>query len=173
MILKNLVGLPKKKIEEKITNRILINIGYTLLGYILLYMFYQYSIGRIGDILTYKYVMCGIFCVLAVAAVALYVLSFLKQPALEKRSSTFRNYAHMTLGIAAVVFYLNLPFYTQWAPIEASSGVMRSVLMFLKNTRYAYYVVGMAMLVYLLGCIIYNTVMMKKLSKPVAKKALK
>lgn len=173
MILKDLIGLPKKKIEEKITNRILINIGYTIIGYILLYLFYQYGIGRMGDILTYKYVMCGIFCVLAVLAVALYVLSFSNQPHLEKHSSTFRNYGHMVTGIAIAAFYLNLPFYTQWAPIEAASGAMRSALIFLKNTRYAYYVVGLAMLVYILGCIIYNTYMMKKLTKPAAKKTSK
>lgn len=173
MVLKNLAGLPKKKIEEKITNRILINIGYTIIGYILLYIFYQYGIGRIGDILTYKYVMCGIFCLLAVLAAALYVLSFSKQPHLEKHSSSLRNYGHMATGIAIVAFYLNLPFYTQWAPIEASSGFVRLMLIFLKNTRYSFYVVGFAMLVYLLGCIVYNTVMMKKLTNQVAGKKSK
>lgn len=173
MTLRSLVGLPKKKIEEKVTNRILINIGFVTLGYILLYVFYQYSMGRIGDILTYKYVMCGIFAVFAVAAAVLYVLSFLKQPRLAKHSSVFRNYAHMMLGIAVAVFYLNLPFYTQWAPIEGSSGVVRSMLIFLKNTRYAYYVTGFAMALYLVICIVYNTIMLKKLTAVKAKKSSK
>lgn len=163
MTLKTIAGAPKKVIEEKITNRILINIAYSILGYFLLYMFYQYSIGRMGDILTYKYVMCGLFVVLALVTVALYILSFVKSP-LEKYASTFRNYGHMSLAVTIAAFYVNLPFYTQWAPIEASSGIIRSVLMFLKNTRYAYYVVGIAIAGYLVGCIIYNTIIMKKLT---------
>lgn len=60
MISKELAGLPKKQLEEKITNRVLINFGYTIVGYILLYLFYLYAMGRIGNILTYRYVMLGL-----------------------------------------------------------------------------------------------------------------
>ena len=85
MLIKELAGLPKKQLEEKITNRVLVNFGYTILGYILLYVFYLYAMGRIGNILSYRYVMLGIFIVCAAAAVVLYVLSFAKQPKFERQ----------------------------------------------------------------------------------------
>lgn len=165
MLIKELAGLPKKQLEEKITNRVLVNFGYTILGYILLYVFYLYAMGQIGNILSYRYVMLGIFIVCAVAAVVLYVLSFAKQPKFEKHKARFRNYGHFALAVAIAVFYLNLPFYTQWLPTEAAPAYLRSFILFLKNTRMEYYVVAILMLVYLVATIIYHNVLLHKLSK--------
>lgn len=172
MIAKELAGLPKKQLEEKITNRVLINFGYTIIGYVLLYVFYMYAMGRIGSILTYRYVMCGLFVGFAAVTVVLYVLSFLKNEKLAKYQTRLRNYGHMALGITLVVFYLNLPFYTQWLPTETAPAFWRPILLFLKNTRMEYYVVAILLLVYLIATIIYHNVLLRKLSKS-AKKAKK
>lgn len=165
MLLRELTKLPKKKIEEKITNRILVNFLYVILGYGALYLLYIYAMGRIGNILTYKYTMFAIFIILAIATAVLYVLSFSKSPNLEKYTSTFRNYAHMSLGMVLASIYLNLPFYTRWIPIEAAPSSLRPMLMFLKNTKYEYYVVALLMLIYLVITIVYHMIAMKKLTK--------
>ena len=165
MKIKNMANMNKKQIEEKLTNRMLINFGYTILGYVLLYAFYLYAMGRIGNILTYRYVMCGIFVILALGTAALYTLSFSKLPKLEEYSSTFKNYAHMTLAICLVAFYLNLPFYTRWMPVEAVPAAFRSIVVFLKNTRYEYYVVAYLMLAYLTFTCVYHGILIKKLTK--------
>ena len=171
MISKEVAGLPKKQLEEKITNRVLINFGYTIVGYILLYLFYLYAMGRIGNILTYRYVMLGLFIVFAVAAAVLYVLSFMNQPKFTKYQTRLRNYGHMALGIAIAVFYLNLPFYTQWVPTETAPAYLRPALLFLKNTKMEYYVVALLLLVYLVVTIVYHNVLLRKLSKQARPKA--
>ena len=126
----------------------------SIVGYVLLYLFYLYAMGRIGNIVTYRFVMLGIFIVLAIATVVLYVLSFMKHPKLEKHRSRLRNYGHMALGVTLAVFYLNLPFYTQWIPTEAAPAYLRPVLLFLKNTKMEYYVVALLMLSYLIATIV-------------------
>lgn len=165
MMIKDLASLPKKKIEEKITNRILINFAYIIIGYVLLYMFYQYGMGRFGNILTYRYVMCGLLVVSAAATALLYALSFSKSPKYEKLVSSFRNYGHMMLAVSFALFYVNLPFYTLWMPIETAPAAVRSVLMFIKNTRYEYYVIAILMLVYLVFTIIYHSAVLRKMVK--------
>lgn len=169
MSIKNLAGMGPKQIEEKLTNRMLINFGYTILGYVVLYIFYLYAMGRIGNILTYRYVMFGLFIFMAVVTATLYVLSFSKEPKLEKYCVKFRNYAHMSLAICAVVFYVNLPFYTRWMPVEAAPAAFRSLVMFIKNTRYEYFVVAWAMLVYLVITAVYHSVLIRKFTKKVKK----
>ena len=171
MMIKELAGLPKKQLEEKITNRVLVNFGYTVLGYVLLYVFYLYAMGRIGSILSYRYVMLGIFLACAIAAIVLYVLSFMKQPKFEKHRARLRNYGHFALGVAIAVFYLNLPFYTQWLPTEAAPAYLRSFILFLKNTKMEYYVVAVLMLVYLVATIVYHNVLLHKLTKRAKSKA--
>ncbi|MBE7026452.1 MAG: hypothetical protein E7410_02630 [Ruminococcaceae bacterium] len=172
MKIKDMANLSAKQIEEKLTNRMLINFGYTILGYVLLYAFYLYAMGRIGNILTYRYVMCAVFVLLALGTVALYTLSYTKLPKLETYSSTFKNYAHMTLAICLVVFYLNLPFYTKWMPVETVPAAFRSIVVFLKNTRYEYFVVAYLMLAYLVFTFVYYGILIKKFTKK-AKKAKK
>ncbi len=169
MKIKDMTNMNKKQIEEKLTNRMLINFGYTLLGYVLLYAFYLYAMGRIGNILTYRYVMCAIFVLLALGTVALYTLSYSKLPKLEGYSQTFKNYAHMTLAVCLVTFYLNLPFYTRWMPVETAPAAFRSILVFLKNTRYEYYVVAYLMLIYLVFTFVYHGILIKRLTKKVKK----
>ena len=165
MKIKDMANMNTKQIEEKLTNRVLINFGYTILGYILLYAFYLYAMGRLGNILTYRYVMCAIFIILAIATATLYILSFTKSPKLEKYSSSIKNYAHMTLAICLASAYLNLPFYTQWLPLETAPSSLRSILMFVKNTRYEYYVVAVLMLVYLIFTCVYHSILIRTLTK--------
>ncbi len=178
MIIKDLTKMNAKQIEEKLTNRSLLNFGYIIMAYPILYCFYLYAMGRLGNILTYKYVMFGLFIAFAIATAALYALSFskllelLKLNKLEKYIVTFRNYAHMALAITLSVFYLNLPFYTRWLPIETSPSSLRPILMFLKNTQSAYYVVAALMFVYLVFTTVYHSVLIRKYTKS-AKKASK
>lgn len=171
MLSKGLADLPKKQLEEKITNRVLINFGYTIIGYIALYVFYMYAMGRIGNILSYRYVMLGLFIALILGAAALYVLSFLDKPALEKHRARLRNYGHMSLGVAVAVFYLNFPFYTQWIPTETAPAYLRSTLLFLKNTKMEYYVVALLLLAYLIIAIIYHNILLRRLVKQTRPKA--
>lgn len=165
MIIRELAGLPRKKIEEKITNRILLNFAYIMIGYVLLYMFYLYGMGRLGNILTYRYVMCSLFIISAACTAFLYAMSFSKSPKYEKHISSFRNYGHMMLAVTLAVFYVNLPFYTQWMPVETAPAAIRSALMFIKNTRYEYYVVALLMLIYTVFAAVYYSVLLRKMTK--------
>lgn len=172
MMIKDITKMNAKQIEEKLTNRLLLNFGYIILAYPILYGFYLYAMGRLGNILTYKYTMFGLFLAFAIATIALYALSFAKLPKLEKYIVTLRNYAHLALAVTLAVFYLNLPFYTRWLPIETSPSSLRPILMFLKNTQYEYYVVAALMFIYLVFTIVYHNVLIRKYTKN-AKKASK
>lgn len=159
-------NLPRKMKEEKITNRVLLNFGYTLLGYILLYILYLFAMGRIGIeyITSYGYIMLGILCVTLLAMITFYVVGHIK----SKRRWT--NYGHMMLGISVAAFYLNLAFYIRWLPIDLP-GFLNTAVTFLRNTRNAYIVTAIAMLIYLVIVIVYNSVLLYK--KPAAATAKK
>lgn len=159
----NFESMTKKEKEESLTNRVLINFGYSLIGFVLLYVFYLYAMGTFGNISSYRYVMLGLFIFFAAAAVVLYVLSYSKNGKLQKNRHYFRNYGHMAVGVAIAVFYLNFAFYTQWMPIESASDFLRSTLAFLKNTQKDYIVTAVALVIYLLVIIVYNSILIHRL----------
>lgn len=155
-------NMPRKLKEEKITNRVLLNFGYILLGYILLYVFYLYAVGRIFiEVITaYNYVMLGVLCASLLGMIVCYVAGHVKS------NKTAKNYGHMLLGISIVVFYLNFSFYTRWISVEALPGFLSTSITFLRNVRTSYIVTAIAMLVYLIIVIAYNSVLLYK--KPAA-----
>ena len=160
-------GMSRQEREEKITNRVLINFGYVLAGYVVLYFLYLYAYGQFGHAGSYVYVMLGIMIACILGAGTLYFLAAKKNP-------KHKNYAHMLVGLAVTALYLNIPFYTTWWRPDPNSLPFLA----LKNTQNAFIITAVAMLVYLVGTIVYNTILMSVLtrqsrSKKVSKKASK
>ena len=146
-------GMSKQEREEKITNRVLINFGYVLAGYIVLYVLFLYANGMFGNAGSYRFVMLGVMIACVLGAGYLYFLSG-KKP-------KYKSYANMLVGLAIASLYLNLPFYTTWWHPDPYS----SIFLIFKNTQNAYIITAVAMLVYLICAIVYNTVLISVLSK--------
>lgn len=158
-------NMPKKLKEEKITNRVLINFGFVLLGYVILYILYLYATGSIGiDLIqSYPYVMLGIMIATLAGMAACYILAAKKKPALK-------NYGHMLLGVSVVAFYLNFAFYTRWLMAESLPGFLSDAVTFLKNTKNAYIVTALSMLAYIVIVIIYNNIILYRKPKKTSQK---
>lgn len=157
---KTFYNCSKAKRQEKITNRMLISFGYTMVGLLLSYLMYRSAKGELGInmIANYNLIMLIAFVVFAVFAVAAYVLSnvdkFKPDAAIAKLEykERFRNYGHLFLVAALISFYVNFAFYTRWLPIETAPVVLG----FLKNIVKSFHVVFWGLGIYAVVTVVYH-----------------
>lgn len=150
----------KAKRQEKITTRMLISFGYTMVGYLLSYLMYRAAKGELGMamISNYNLIMLIAFILFALLCIASYILSnvdkFKPESKLTKLEykERFRNYGHLFLAAAVVSFYVNFAFYTRWLPIETAPVV----LSFLKNIVKSFHVVFWALGIYGVFTVVYH-----------------
>lgn len=154
--------LTKKQLEEKITNRVLINLVAGFGGYVLLYLVYRFLIRDIRFIKAYPYVMLGFFIVFAALAALFYVLSY-KGRKSSKNKVEYKNYGHMFVGVSLCTLFLNLPHISLWL------GIAKFVPDALKNTQRNFLVISILLAVYLVGMLIYNSVFLYRKPKKASK----
>lgn len=172
----NIKSLDEKKfIENRLNNRILLNVLYTLLAYIMLFISYRYMSGfngmRIDVIEPARHFMVGVLIVFLLLAIGFYVWSCLIKENDYKKSSV-RNHSYMLLGFSVASFILNLTFYLKYLlPIESTSGVLRSFVNTLRNPRNDFVIVAVLIAVSFIVLSVYNILVYRKLSK-ITKKSL-
>lgn len=156
----NFAGLNKKEREDKITNRVLINFGYAMLGYVLLYILWV----CLNDVAhpqvmrgvpTFMMYLCGVF---VLGAIVCYVFGFMKNKV------RLKNYGHMLIGSAVVAFYLNLYKYVsifrKGAIIEPNTTSFFYKYFMVVKTNYI--IIAIALLIYLVLMILYNSYVLYK-----------
>lgn len=139
----------EKKSQEQLLNRILINIGVAVIAFIFLYVLYA------------KYYMMpsGIFAVVfLVLAVAGYIMSATKV-------IKVKNYAHMFLAFSLCMVFTNLSkICGAFMGMETFMKLINTSNIFkiLVNTRYEVIILTWLGVLYLIGMLIYNTVLINK-----------
>ena len=139
----------KKKNQEQLLNRILINIGIAILAYIFLYILYAkfYMMPSL--------IFAGVFFVLAVIG---YILS-------AKKIADVKNYAHMFLGFTFCMLFTSLSRIVGYIlGIQKFIELINSYYFFkiLVNTRYEVILISWLGGIYLAGMIIYNSILIYK-----------
>ena len=167
-------SLEEKKIyEEKLGNRILLNVLYTIVAYIVLFICFNFSTGFNGkNPFVMKPAMHGlivIFAIFAIVAAAFYVWAFKTEAAAKK--SLIKNHARMLVGFALGAFIINLPKYLQIIPLESTSGFLRTILQYFKNTYFDYKLVAALIAIVFIGLCVINFIQYRQLSK-ITKKSL-
>ncbi len=167
-------NLEEKKIyEEKLGNRILLNVLYTVVAYIILFICFNFSTGFGGkNPFVMKPAMHGlivVFVVFVLVAVAFYIWAF-KTENLNKKL-LIKNHARMLVGFALGAFIINLPKYLQIIPLESTSGFLRTVLQHFKNTYFDYKLVALLIAVVFVVLCVVNFMQYRQLSK-ITKKSL-
>lgn len=165
----------KKSIENRLNNRILLNVLYTLLAYIMLFISYRYISGfsgmRIDVIEPARRFMVCVLIVFLIAAAGLYIWSCLIKEN-ENRKSNVRNHSYLLLGGAVLSFILNLTFYLKYLfPIESTSGVLRSIVNTFRNPRNDLVIVAVLIAASFIILSVYNILVYRKLSR-ITKKSL-
>ena len=167
-------GSSKNKAAEadKIGNRFVFNFIYTIIAYILLFIFLKFSTVLLKSPITTvkigRNVLIGVCIIFAITTIVLYVLAHTCKN-VEIRP-TLKNHAHMMLGFTAGSFLINFPTYyrlliTPIFPKESASGMLRSILYFFTTTQNNYYLVAVLIAVTFIILCIYNYIEYKKLSK--------
>lgn len=139
----------KKKNQEQLLNRILINIGIGILAYIFLYVMYAkfYMMPSL--------IFAAVFFILAVAG---YILS-------AKKIADVKNYAHMFIAFTLCMLFTSLSrIFGTVLGIEKFMELINSSYFFkmLVNSRYEVMLVSWLGGIYLVGMIIYNSVLIYK-----------
>ncbi len=139
----------KKKNQEQLFNRILINIGIGILAYIFLYIMYAkfYMMPSL--------VFAAIFFVLAIVG---YVLS-------AKKIANVKNYAHMFIGFTLCMLFTSLSrIFGYILGLQKFIELINSYYFFkiLVNTRYEVILISWLGAIYLVGMVIYNSVLIYK-----------
>ncbi|MDY3928335.1 MAG: hypothetical protein SOZ34_03120 [Clostridia bacterium] len=139
----------KKKNQEQLLNRILINIGIGILAYIFLYIMYAkfYMMPSL--------IFAAVFFILAVAG---YILS-------AKKIADVKNYAHMFIAFTLCMLFTSLSrIFGTVLGIEKFMELINSSYFFkmLVNSRYEVMLVSWLGGIYLVGMIIYNSVLIYK-----------
>lgn len=139
----------EKKSQEQLLNRILINIGIAVLAFIFLYVMYA------------KYYMMpsAVFMLVFFAlAVVGYILSAAKV-------IKVKNYAHMFLAFGFCMMFTNLSkILGAVMGMERFTNLIKTsdIFKILVNTRYEVIILTWLGVVYLVGMLIYNTVLINK-----------
>lgn len=142
----------KKKTQEQLFNRILINIGIAILAYIFLYVIYTkfYLAPAIGF---------GIaFIVIAAAG---YIVSW-------KKILNVKNYSHMFLAFGICLLFTRLSVFAgSVLGIERFIELINTSTFFkmAMNSRYEVMFISWLGGVYLVGMLIYNTVLISRSGK--------
>jgi len=148
------VNMSKQQREEKITNRILINLGLGAAAFMILRMFSNMTTDM-KIVSTMPTFMLYVAAVLLVGAVACYVFS--------KKKPALRNYGHVLVVAFLVSIYLNMPKYLGMFMTmgqHAEFNEIPFVAKFIKNTQPSYKYVNWALGVYLICMLIYNIVVL-------------
>lgn len=157
----------KKFLEEKLGNRIVLNVLYTITAYILLFICYNFSTGFNGsNPLVMKpmvYALIAIFFFFLLASAVFYIWSAKTEKADKK--SLIRNHAHMFAGFAAGAFLVNLPKYLQIIPLESTSGIIRTLLQYLKNTVFDYKLTAVLIAIVFVVLCVLNFMQYRELAK--------
>ena len=139
------------KTQEQLYNRILINFGVAILGYILLYFLYQKMYMR--NVITFTF--AGIFLV---AGIVCYALS---------KKKPLKNYGHMFIAFCIALLFTRLSVlvltFFGWDTFSKMQEVY--FLKKLMQTRWEVIIVSWAGAVYLVGMLIYNGILMAKAGK--------
>lgn len=139
------------KTQEQLYNRILINFGVAILGYILLYFLYQKMYMR--NVITFTF--AGIFLV---AGIVCYALS---------KKKPLKNYGHMFIAFCVALLFTRLSVlvvtFLGWDTFSKMQEVY--FLKKLMQTRWEVIIVSWAGAVYLVGMLIYNGILMAKAGK--------
>ena len=139
------------KTQEQLYNRILINFGVAILGYILLYFLYQKMYMR--NVITFTF--AGIFLV---AGIVCYALS---------KKKPLKNYGHMFIAFCIALLFTRLSVlvvtFFGWDTFSKMQEVY--FLKKLMQTRWEVIIVSCAGAVYLVGMLIYNGILMAKAEK--------
>ena len=142
----------KKRENEHIENRILINFGIGVLAYILLRFLYVNK--YMDDVWTFSF--AGIF---AICAVVFYVFS--------KRNEKLKNYAHMFSAFCAALIFTRICRIAYWIFGMSTYMKLYNIRFFniLFTTRYDVILISLLGAVYLAGMLIYNCILITKQSK--------
>lgn len=139
------------KTQEQLYNRILINFGVAILGYILLYFLYQKMYMR--NVITFTF--AGIFLV---AGIVCYALS---------KKKPLKNYGHMFIAFCIALLFTRLSVlvvtFFGWDTFSKMQEVY--FLKKLMQTRWEVIIVSWTGAVYLVGMLIYNGILMAKAGK--------
>lgn len=139
------------KTQEQLYNRILINFGVAILGYILLYFLYQKMYMR--NVITFTF--AGIFLV---AGIVCYALS---------KKKPLKNYGHMFIAFCVALLFTRLSVlvvtFLGWDTFSKMQEVY--FLKKLMQTRWEVIIVSWTGAVYLVGMLIYNGILMAKAGK--------
>lgn len=164
----------KEMYEEKLGNRIVLNVVYTFASLILLFVFYRFSTGFKGTntaVVKPTWTALIILCVLfLISAIVFYILGAkLQKPSVK---SSFKNHAHMFLGFAAGTFIVNLHKYLSiFLPIESTSGAIRKITEPFRNIYFNFKLTAILIVVAFVLLMAYNFYVSKKLSS-VTKKSI-
>lgn len=143
------------KTQEQLYNRILINYGIAILGYILLYVLYNKMFMRN----TVTFACAGIFLV---AGIVCYALS---------KKKPLKNYGHMFIAFCVALLFTRLSVIVVTLFGWNTFSKMQEVY-FLKKllqTRWEVIAVSWGGAVYLVGMTIYNGILMAKAGKKKSK----
>ena len=151
--LKGLIKLSKtKKTQEQLLNRILINIGIAVLAYICLYVLYA------KFYLTPAIPIATAFIVIAIIGYVVSAAKILKVV----------NYAHMFLAFGFALLFTRLSIFTvniigieKFMALHNSSAFFRILM----NSQKEVTLLTWLGAVYLVGMLIYNTILINKAGK--------
>ena len=119
-----------------------------------------------------KPAMHGLIAVLAIfvlLAAAFYAWAFKTEN--EAKKSLIKNHAHMFAGFALGAFIINLPKYLQIIPLESTSGFLRTVLQYFKNTYFDYKLVAALIAIIFIALCVINFMQYRQLLR-ITKKSL-
>ena len=148
------VSMSKQQREEKITNRILINLGLGVAAFMILRVFSNMNTDM-KTVSTMPTFMLYVAAALFVGAIACYVFS--------KKKPALRNYGHVLVVAFLVAIYLNMPKYLGMFMTmgqHAEFNEIPFVAKFIKNTQTSYKYVNWALGIYLAAMLIYNIVIL-------------
>lgn len=139
------------KTQEQLYNRILINFGIAIVGYVLLYFLYNKMYMRNAITFTFA----GVFLA---AGIACYALS---------KKKPLKNYGHMFTAFCVALLFTRLSVIVVtifgWGTFEKMQEIY--LLKKLMQTRWEVIIVSWAGAIYLVGMVVYNGILMAKAKK--------
>lgn len=143
----------KEQRIEKITNRILINVGIGLFAYILLWVLF-FKLGM-PDVTTFTF--AGLFAACGVSSYVLY----------KKKELPLKNYAYMFFAFCIALLFTKLSVIVTAFIGTYKCAALQNIKFFevLFNTKYEVIAVAVIGVVYLVAMAVYNTVKIVKISK--------
>ena len=153
------VEMPKKEREEKITNRILINISLCIAAFVILRVLSNMTID-FSSAASMPYFMLGVSAIFLIGAIAFYAAS--------KKKSKLKNYGHVFVVAFLVSLYLNAAMLVYWAGLAESLTAVPFIKDRILNTANAYTYTNWLLGIYLVGMLIYHIIFVIIVNKKAA-----